>query len=54
MSARSDSKLLGLKAFDTIGDWTVVKKLGRGGCGAVFEVCTKVSHIVKQFITKLF
>uniref|UniRef100_A0A915PVD2 Protein kinase domain-containing protein n=1 Tax=Setaria digitata TaxID=48799 RepID=A0A915PVD2_9BILA len=33
--------LEGLKVSDTVGDWIVVKKLGRGGCGAVFEVCAK-------------
>ncbi|VDK74965.1 unnamed protein product [Litomosoides sigmodontis] len=53
MSARSDSKLLGLKASDTVGDWTVVKKLGRGGCGAVFEVCTKHMSETKHLAMKV-
>lgn len=44
MSGKTDSKVLGLKASDTVGDWVVVKKLGRGGCGAVFEVCAKVGY----------
>uniref|UniRef100_A0A0R3RSI9 Protein kinase domain-containing protein n=1 Tax=Elaeophora elaphi TaxID=1147741 RepID=A0A0R3RSI9_9BILA len=53
MSGRSDSKLLGLKASDTVGEWIVIKKLGRGGCGAVFEVCTKHSNEAKHLAMKV-
>ncbi|EJW77605.1 CK1 protein kinase [Wuchereria bancrofti] len=53
MSGRSDSKLLGLRASDTIGDWIVMKKLGRGGCGAVFEVCTKHADKTKHVAMKV-
>ncbi|CAG9533838.1 unnamed protein product [Cercopithifilaria johnstoni] len=53
MSGRSDSKLLGLKVSDTVGDWIVTKKLGRGGCGAVFEVCTKHANETKHLAMKV-
>lgn len=42
MSAEASSKVLSLKAKDVIGDWVIIKKLGKGGCGAVFEVAPKV------------
>ncbi|MCP9263299.1 Tau-tubulin kinase 1 [Dirofilaria immitis] len=53
MTGRSDSKLLGLKPFDTVGDWIVIKKLGRGGCGAVFEVCAKHLDEMKHLAMKV-
>ncbi|VDM98071.1 unnamed protein product [Thelazia callipaeda] len=53
MSAKSDSKLLGLKASDTVGEWTVVRKLGKGGCGAVFEVCSKQAVERKRLAMKV-
>ncbi|OZC08008.1 hypothetical protein X798_05004 [Onchocerca flexuosa] len=53
MSVKSDSKLLGLKPFDTIGDWIVIKKLGKGGCGAVFEVCAKHANEMKHLAMKV-
>lgn len=42
MSAKSDSRNVALKTSDIVGEWTVIRKLGKGGCGAVFEVCAKV------------
>ncbi|EFO21609.2 CK1 protein kinase [Loa loa] len=53
MSGRSDSKLLSLKVSDTVGDWVVIKKLGRGGCGTVFEVCTKHANETKHVAMKV-
>ncbi|VDK62897.1 unnamed protein product [Onchocerca ochengi] len=48
MSLKSESKLLGLKPFDKVGDWIVIKKLGKGGCGAVFEQADKMKHLAMK------
>lgn len=45
MSDKSTRKVVQLNEKDIVAEWRIVRKLGEGGCGVVFEVCSLVSGI---------
>uniref|UniRef100_A0A0M3ID55 Protein kinase domain-containing protein n=1 Tax=Ascaris lumbricoides TaxID=6252 RepID=A0A0M3ID55_ASCLU len=40
MSDKSTRKVVQLNEKDIVAEWRIVRKLGEGGCGVVFEVCS--------------
>ncbi|KHN72202.1 Tau-tubulin kinase 1 [Toxocara canis] len=40
MSENSNRKVVLLKEKDIVSEWRIIRKLGEGGCGVVFEACS--------------